>query len=185
MGSIVFVVLVASGLIVVAAMWARSRDKQSPAARIPDAHADESVNPRGNGEVGAAFDPSATRIYQQPLLRPRPGVAVAHTTGAVIASGRLVCLSGCHKGMTFPVDGPGIIAGRNPSCDIVLTDSRVSSRHAWIGITNGKAMLRDLASTNGTFLNAQANSPVVEAELRSGDMVSFGGHQGEQFRFIV
>ena len=61
----------------------------------------------------------------------------------------------------------------------------VSGRHAWIGLVDGKITLRDLQSTNGTFLNAQLRTPVNEVKLRSGDTIFIGGHLGEQFRFEV
>ncbi len=70
-------------------------------------------------------------------------------------------------------------------CDIVLADDRVSSRHAWIGFVDGRIVLRDLQSTNGAFLNAQTHASVSEVNLRSGDTIFFGGHQGDQFRFIA
>lgn len=94
-------------------------------------------------------------------------------------------MSGSNKGQTYAIPEPGITIGRNPSCDIVLTDQRVSSHHAWIGLVAGKPVLRDLNSTNGTFLNAQTHTSVSEVILRAGDTVFFGGHQGDQFRFVA
>jgi hypothetical protein len=131
------------------------------------------------------FDPNATQIYMRPPsgsagpARPRKGESPR------IVSARLVGISGSVKGQSFPVAAAGISIGRHPECDVIVADPRVSSRHAWIGIVAGKAMLRDLKSTNGTFLNTQTRTSVSETELRSGDMISFGGHQGDQFRFVA
>lgn len=187
--SVLFLILLIAILLFGAiVLW--SRGKLRPPV-IPNAQADEVVKPASSPSVSPAiappveFDPNATRIYaQMPVAAsvtamPREGVT------ATIARAHLVCLSGPHKGATFPLKTEGIIAGRNPSCDIVMSDLRVSSRHAWIGLIDGKPVLRDLHSSNGTFLNAHAGSPVTETELRSGDMISFGAHQGDQYRFVA
>jgi hypothetical protein len=133
------------------------------------------------------FDPNATQAF----LRPAKAFAQAaprKRSGpppAALAGARLVGLSGFLKGKSFPVSAAGMTIGRDPSCNVVLSDSRVSGHHAWIGLVDNKPVLRDLMSTNGTFLNAQINASISETELRSGDTIFFGGHGGDQFRFVT
>lgn len=145
---------------------------------VPDRHS--AAKPAASNEE---FDPEATQVY----LRPPVDTAPRQRAGATgpLAGAQLVGLSGSHKGTTFPITATGTTIGRNASCDIILSDPRVSSHHAWIGLVSGKAVLRDLQSTNGTFLNAQTHTSVSEAELRPGDTIFFGGHQGDQFRFVA
>lgn len=132
----------------------------------------------------AAFNPEATVLHMQPWRAsdsaPRKRAAVGLPPNA-----HLHGLSGCHKGKNFPIVATGTTVGRNPSCHIVLGDPRVSSHHAWIGMSHDKLILRDLKSTNGTFLNAQTQTSVTEVELCVGDTIFFGGHQGDQFRFVA
>lgn len=101
------------------------------------------------------------------------------------ASPRLICMSGPQKGTSIPITGPGLIVGRSTVADLIVGDACVSTRHAWIGSVNGHAVLRDLNSTNGTFLNAKMNSPVREAQLNPGDTIFFGRHQASQWRFTT
>jgi pSer/pThr/pTyr-binding forkhead associated (FHA) protein len=64
------------------------------------------------------------------------------------------------------------IVGRGDECAIVVDADTVSRRHACITVTGGKVRVRDLDSTNGTFVN---KLPVVAATmLKNGDEVSFG-----------
>ena len=45
-----------------------------------------------------------------------------------------------------------LIIGRGSDCQIQIDDRQVSRHHARISMTDGKMMLEDLASKNGTFL---------------------------------
>ncbi len=70
-----------------------------------------------------------------------------------------------------------IVAGRNPDCDIVLTDGHPSRRHAQITIKDGAAWLEDLGSANGTFVNDRQISAATQ--LRSGDRIRFDAEAWE------
>jgi hypothetical protein len=53
------------------------------------------------------------------------------------------------------LDGPITTIGRAADNDIVLIGQRVSKHHAEVQQDGEQYMLRDLASTNGTFVNGQ------------------------------
>ncbi|WP_158501963.1 FHA domain-containing protein [Vitiosangium sp. GDMCC 1.1324] len=66
--------------------------------------------------------------------------------------------------------------GRLPSCDLVINDPSVSKEHAllsWLGPTSS-CRVRDLRSTNFTYLNGQPLAPEREYLVRDGDLVRFG-----------
>jgi hypothetical protein len=46
-----------------------------------------------------------------------------------------------------------LMVGRHHSCDVVLDDPTVSRLHARLAFRDGKWVLHDLASTNGTLIN--------------------------------
>lgn len=67
--------------------------------------------------------------------------------------------------------------GRNPACDLSLADDSVSSRHAELAfIGNGKILLTDTNSSNGTFVVSRAGeAQKIRQELVSPlDQVRFG-----------
>ena len=70
------------------------------------------------------------------------------------------------------VDQPVSSIGRSLDNDIVLEDPGVSRRHAQIRWRNGRFVLLDLGSRAGTQVNGQ---PISEHELKSGDIITFGG----------
>jgi signal transduction histidine kinase len=76
------------------------------------------------------------------------------------------------EGRTFTCNaGETGTIGREPGADFRIADTEVSRAHARITVTDHDATLRDLDSTNGTFLNGK---PVVEAPLSEGDEILVG-----------
>ena len=71
---------------------------------------------------------------------------------------------------------PEVTIGRHPSCEWMLVNETVSSRHARLSFRREQWWLEDLGSRNGTFLNGESlAAPVVLAdqdEVRCGQ-VSF------------
>jgi adenylate cyclase len=65
-----------------------------------------------------------------------------------------------------------VVAGRDPACEVVLDDHRVSRRHARFRRADNGWSLEDLKSKNGTFLDGQ---PATGERLDSGSWISFGG----------
>lgn len=141
----------------------------------------------GRPEPAAAFDPDATRIYLRPdqVAAPTEITARPGADKPLHGTPKLVCLGGRLKGRVFPIPSLGLAIGRAEDNDVMIIDGRISAHHAWIGVVKGRVVLRDYQSLNGTFLNAEMDSPVSEAVLIDGDTISFGGHGGDQFRFVL
>ena len=76
--------------------------------------------------------------------------------------------------LTFPVR-PGLTAvGRSTLNDIVLNDATISQRHATIEYSRTGVLLKDLTSTNGTYVSGQ---PIREKWLSVQESVQFGAVQ--------
>jgi len=72
---------------------------------------------------------------------------------------------------TFLLDGTNLV-GRDPTARIRLVDGRVSRQHAELVCSRGMCRVRDLHSTNGTFVNGLR---VDDHVLVDRDVVDFGG----------
>lgn len=84
----------------------------------------------------------------------------------------LVVATGVHAGKSIPVPGPQFIVGRDPSCHLRPASPAVSKRHTAIFAREGKLYVKDLGSTNGTFLN---DEPVTsDREITHGDRLKIG-----------
>ncbi len=64
------------------------------------------------------------------------------------------------------------VLGRSRSCDLPLGSTDASRRHAEILGTGTKFILRDLSSTNGTFVNGER---IDRHDLCPGDRIQIGG----------
>lgn len=62
--------------------------------------------------------------------------------------------------------------GRQPDNHLVLTDGRVSRRHAQLRWVRDRYMIFDLNSTGGTYVNGRK---VTQSALHPGDVISLGG----------
>lgn len=85
--------------------------------------------------------------------------------------GWVVPLSGAQRGQLFTLS-PTSTIGNDPACTVVLHDRFMSGKHAEIKAENGMWVLKDLGSTNGTYVN---NRRVERHELVDNDFIKFGG----------
>jgi pSer/pThr/pTyr-binding forkhead associated (FHA) protein len=66
----------------------------------------------------------------------------------------LAVLQGTDAGQIFVLEKPVFTIGRSDA-DVTLNDSEVSRHHAQIELKGNAVFLRDLKSTNGTYVNEQ------------------------------
>jgi len=81
-------------------------------------------------------------------------------------------IEGTEKGTVYPVTKPRLTIGRS-NADIVVNDALSSRVHCALEISPQAIVLRDLDSTNGTFVN---DAPVQTATLSNGSSFRIGGH---------
>jgi len=69
-----------------------------------------------------------------------------------------------------------LLIGRRESADVVLRFPNVSGHHCELSIVEGRWLLRDLQSSNGTKVNGVR---VSEQRLEPGDKISIAKHEYE------
>jgi hypothetical protein len=131
---------------------------EAPPAPLPDA-------------ASLDFDPSRT-------------VAITRENTVTISYGYIKFVSGVLAGEQFVVEPEGTYIGRESSlAQIVVADPRISKRHLWIGVKDGRVKIVDQDSRNGTFVNDPKSERVTEAVLNSGDTVILGESDVARFEY--
>jgi len=88
------------------------------------------------------------------------------------AGAELVVLTGSDEAFRVKLRNAGHVVGRSPEADITIDDPYASEFHARVGMSEGKVVVHDLGSTNGTYVNGRrVTSPT---SVSRGDTVQIG-----------
>ncbi|HEV2720864.1 MAG TPA: trypsin-like peptidase domain-containing protein [Thermoanaerobaculia bacterium] len=95
--------------------------------------------------------------------------------------GKFTILNGSRAGQRLGLGGSGIRIGRESAiCEIVLENPKVSRLHAEVVSIDGKVLLIDRNSSNGTYVNDQK---IDKRYLKDGDIIYFGGRNAVAVAF--
>jgi pSer/pThr/pTyr-binding forkhead associated (FHA) protein len=116
-----------------------------------------------------------------PSPSPSPAPAAPSAKSTTYSFGAIKCTGGELSGQTFNLSDKGLNVGRGGGCDISLSSETVSRKHAWIGPVAGEITIKDLGSTNGTFVNGKQ---IAGAELlKIGDVINFAKSGQDVFTY--
>jgi hypothetical protein len=119
------------------------------------------AQPPPSAEASPARPSASTNVL--PVLRLRGAPATAVDFGDLIVA------------TLPPPDGDGnmeLIIGRSPDCDLIIDDVSVSAHHAAVTWDGTAAVIKELGSANGTFINTHKMKD--RWTLRDGDAVDVG-----------
>ena len=139
-------------------------------------HRDESSRPACSGSPATSrrsIAPS-TEAPRRETVPPAQNAPVAappqRPTSSPVARPWLVI-----DGERYPLIGAHTVIGRDELADVVLDDPGISRRHCEVRVTNDGPRLvtsiRDLGSTNGTFVNGER---ITSTRLDEGDEITIG-----------
>ena len=95
--------------------------------------------------------------------------------------GKFTILNGTRAGEKLGLGGSGIRIGRESAiCEIVLENPKVSRLHAEVVSIDGKVLLIDRNSSNGTYVN---DHKIDKRFLEDGDIIYFGGRNAVAVAF--
>ncbi len=83
----------------------------------------------------------------------------------------LVLVTPQGKQAEIPLRRPVQVIGRQTDCQIRLPSSAVSRHHCEVAVDDGKVSVRDLGSSNGTYVNKRR---VTQADVSPGDLIAVG-----------
>ena len=89
----------------------------------------------------------------------------------LVATPTLRLRTGPNAGKVYDVRS-ALRLGRHPYNEISLEDPAVSRYHCWVVVEDGRVLVEDLASVNGTFLNGERVAKRVP--MKSGDTIRLG-----------
>ena len=116
----------------------------------------------GGGETTQAFSPEEVGDLAGEPVEALEGPAL------VVRSG------GGRAGESFRPTGARTRIGRSPECEVFLDDVTVSRNHALLLERNGRFVVEDQGSLNGTFVNRRRIDSEV---LENGDELQIGKYR--------
>jgi len=201
---VVAVVLVLLFLLIVAiagVVIAKKRKKGKKEGPAGGPAADGGGRPHHAPTPSPAPPPAAARAHS-PSPAPPPPAPAPHIMAADqgmtvdlsrtmaltaddVAYGAIHFVSGPLSGQRFEIKPAGDFIGRDGgSSQIVIGDPRISKRHVWIGVKNGRVVIEDQNSRNGTFVNDPRSARVTETSLNPGDTVILGESDVARFEYV-
>ena len=124
------------------------------------------------------------RSIPSAMLAAPVNAIVTPSTGAPAtesALGKLTILNGERAGERLGLGGSGIRIGRESTiCEIVLENPKISRLHAELVSIDGKVLLIDRNSSNGTYVN---DHKIDKRFLKDGDIIHFGGRNAVAVAF--
>ena len=95
-------------------------------------------------------------------------------------SAYILFLAGPLQGKLYCLEPGMTVIGRADEADIMVSDARISRRHFEITLEQGVAVIRDLGSTNGTFINGKR---VTEHKFVNGDKIQISSNTILKFAY--
>lgn len=80
-------------------------------------------------------------------------------------------IAGAEPGRGYQITSLPVTLGRDAICGVSLPDPKISRQHAAMVLQGADLVIKDLGSTNGTFVN---DKRVKEAVLNHGDQLRLG-----------
>ncbi|HEX6730291.1 MAG TPA: trypsin-like peptidase domain-containing protein [Pyrinomonadaceae bacterium] len=165
------------------------KDRPAPATP-PYSPAPASYTPpspaKGPTPAPAAAAPHLAAVDQNMTVDLSRTVAIVPDGNtSPISYGAIKFVSGTLAGQQFEVKTDGEFVGRDGSvAQIVVSDPRISKRHLWIGVREGRVFIVDQGSRNGTFVNDPKSPRVTETSLNPGDVVILGESDVARFEYL-
>lgn len=107
------------------------------------------------------------------MRRAEDGI-ILFRVGSILVQPTFIVTEGAERGQVFELVNLVSTIGRDATCELRLSDMRVSRHHAEVSRSDHSCEITDLDSSNGTWVNG---AQVKRKALASGDIVQVGSTQ--------
>ena len=83
-------------------------------------------------------------------------------------------MTGSHEGTEIPISGDKFLIGRSESCQLRPKSDSISRKHCILVIRDGRLLIQDLKSRNGTYVNEKRLPSDRAKILSAGDSLKIG-----------
>ncbi len=131
------------------------------------------ANEEGAGPISEDLVKKADKLLRQSHKTPLSSAKAERkqVNGAKLPVGKLIARMNGVVVHEQALNGGNLLIGRDPRCDIPVTSSMVSRRHAAVVNSLDGVGLVDLDSKNGTFVDGRR---IQRHLLKSGDLIAIG-----------
>lgn len=105
--------------------------------------------------------------------RPKEPLYSEEKTTFLGANDKNPILKNLSTGDVYEVTSNPFTIGKSQTCNLVITDKVVSRHHAEVVQYGDKYFIKDLSSTNGTFINGNKLMADTDVELKDGQEIIF------------
>ena len=126
-----------------------------------------------NGELPFKEDVKEEVERNKVSERPKESLYSEEKTTFLGANDKNPILKNLSTGDIYEVTSNPFTIGKSQTCNLVIADKVVSRHHAEVVQYGDKYFIKDLSSTNGTFINGNKLMADTDVELKDGQEIIF------------
>lgn len=126
-----------------------------------------------NGELPFKEDIKKEAERNKVSERPKEPLYSEEKTTFLGANDKNPILKNLSTGDVYEVTSNPFTIGKSQTCNLVIADKVVSRHHAEVVQYGDKYFIKDLSSTNGTFINGNKLMADTDVELKDGQEIIF------------
>lgn len=153
----------------------RIKDKygltEQVAREVEEDEREEVATSEASGEL--PFKENEKKEVNKVPERPKEPLYSEEKTTFLGVNDKNPILKNLSTGDVYEVTSNPFTIGKSQTCNLVIADKVVSRRHAEVVQYGDKYFIKDLSSTNGTFINGNKLMADTDVELKDGQEIIF------------
>lgn len=155
----------------------RIKDKygltEQVAREVEEEEVEEVATSEASGELPFKENEKGETEKNREPERPKEPLYSEEKTTFLGANDKNPILKNLSTGDVYEVTSNPFTIGKSQTCNLVIADKVVSRHHAEVVQYGDKYFIKDLSSTNGTFINGNKLMADTDVELKDGQEIIF------------